>query len=59
MIITEATPGNQPPAVYSTTATWRESIGQQKIYYFNPGDLHINFERLSLLKTAHLISNQV
>jgi type IV secretory pathway TraG/TraD family ATPase VirD4 len=42
MIITEATPGNQPPDVYSTTATWRARMGQQKIFYFNPDDLHSN-----------------
>jgi len=42
MIITEATPGNQPPDVYSTTATWRARMGQQKIFYFNPDDLRSN-----------------
>ena len=42
MLITEATPGNQPPDVYSSTATWRARMGQQKIFYFNPDDLHSN-----------------
>lgn len=42
MLITEATPGNQPPDVYSTTATWRARMGGQKIFYFNPDDLHSN-----------------
>jgi type IV secretory pathway TraG/TraD family ATPase VirD4 len=42
MLITEATPGNQPPDVYSSTATWRARMGGQKIFYFNPDDLHSN-----------------
>lgn len=42
MIITEATPGNQPPDVYSSTATWRARMGGQKIFYFNPDDLRSN-----------------
>ena len=42
MIITEATPGNQPPDVYSSTATWRKRMGEQRIFYFNPDDLRSN-----------------
>jgi type IV secretory pathway TraG/TraD family ATPase VirD4 len=39
-IVTEATAGNEPPDLYSKTAGWRYFQGHQRIYYFNPDDLH-------------------
>ena len=38
-IVTEATAGNEPPDLYLKTAGWRQSQGNQRIYYFNPDDL--------------------
>lgn len=37
-IVTEATPGNNPPDLYTTTSGYRQQQGHQ-IYYFNPDDL--------------------
>lgn len=37
-IVTEATPGNNPPDLYTTTSGYRQQQGHQ-IYYFNPDDM--------------------
>ena len=39
-IVTEATAGNDPPDLYTKTAGYRYIAGRQRIYYFNPDDLH-------------------
>lgn len=41
-IVTEATAGNEPPDLYQKTAGFREKVGRQQIYYFNPDDLTSN-----------------
>lgn len=38
-IVTEATAGNEDPDLYVKTAGWRQKIGKQNVYYFNPDDL--------------------
>lgn len=37
-IVTEATPGNNPPDLYTTTSGFRQQQGHD-IYYFNPDDM--------------------
>ncbi len=37
-MVTEATPGNNPPDLYTTTSGFRQQQGHQ-IYYFNPDDM--------------------
>jgi len=37
-LVTEATPGNNPPDLYTTTSGYRQQEGHQ-IYYFNPDDM--------------------
>jgi len=40
VIVTEATAGAEPPDLYSKTAGYRRMCGDNRIYYFNPDDLH-------------------
>lgn len=40
VIVTEATAGAEPPDLYSKTAGYRGMFGKNRIYYFNPDDLH-------------------
>lgn len=37
-LVTEATPGNNPPDLYTTTSGYRQQKGHQ-VYYFNPDDM--------------------
>lgn len=37
-IVTEVIVGKNDDSLYSMTSGWRRKEGQQKIYYFNPGD---------------------
>jgi type IV secretion system protein VirD4 len=40
VIVTEATAGAEPPDLYTKTAGYRYMAGGNRIYYFNPDDLH-------------------
>jgi type IV secretion system protein VirD4 len=40
VIVTEATAGAEAPDLYSKTAGYRRMCGDNRIYYFNPDDLH-------------------
>lgn len=40
VIVTEATAGAEPPDLYHKTAGYRGQFGGNRIYYFNPDDLH-------------------
>lgn len=37
-MVTEATPGNNPPDLYTTTSGYRQQQGHE-VYYFNPDDM--------------------
>ncbi len=40
VIVTEATAGAEPPDLYQKTSGYRGMFGGNRIYYFNPDDLH-------------------
>lgn len=40
VIVTEATAGAEPPDLYTKTAGYRYMAGGNRVYYFNPDDLH-------------------